>query len=151
MKYTPEKSVFLLWNLHTKERVFNMKYYTRKKGLSIFKITHEKILNNGSGNIQVSVSPVHLAEWNMAIFNGVEMIWFQIFLSVRKLYIPKRIGCLVVWVSWHINICRLLKAKSIFIQINLFYFKTIKFSMSRLLNCKKKHFNFKLFSLFKQF
>ena len=35
---------------------------------------------------------------------------------------------LVVWVLWHINLCRLFNAKSIFIQIVLF--QTIQFSMS---------------------
>ena len=30
----------------------------------------------------------------------------------------KKNGCLFVWVLWHIDLCRLFKAKSIFIQIN---------------------------------
>ena len=51
---------------------------------------------------------------------------------------------LVGWFLWHINLCRLFNAKSIFI------FKTIQFSTSTKFNCQK-HFYFKLFSLFKQF
>ena len=47
---------------------------------------------------------------------------------------------LVVWVLWHINLCRLFNAKFIFMQIVLF--QTIHFSMSK---------QFKLFSLYKQF
>ena len=52
---------------------------------------------------------------------------------------------LVGWVLWHINLCRLFNAKSIFMDL----FKTIQFSMSTQFNCEKL-FYFKLFSLFKQ-
>ena len=55
---------------------------------------------------------------------------------------------LVGWVLWHINLCRLFNAKSIFIKIVLF--PKIHFSMSTQFNCQK-HSYFKLFSLFKQF
>ena len=50
--------------------------------------------------------------------------------------------CVFVWVLWHINLCRLFNAKSIFIQINS--------SISNNSVCQK-HFYFKLFSLVKQF
>ena len=58
------------------------------------------------------------------------------------------VGWLVIWVSWHINLCRLFNAKSIFKKIVLF--KKIQFSISTQLKCEK-HFYFKLFSLVKQF
>ena len=51
-------------------------------------------------------------------------------------------------VLWHINLCRLFNAKSIFMQIVLF--QTIHFRISTQFNCQK-HFYFKLFRLFKQF
>ena len=38
------------------------------------------------------------------------------------------------WVLWHINLCRLFNAKSIFMQIVLF--QTIQFSMSTQFNCQ---------------
>ena len=57
-------------------------------------------------------------------------------------------GWLVGWVLWHINLCRLFNAKSIFMQIVLF--QTIQLSMNTQFNCQK-HFYFKQFSLFKQF
>ena len=53
------------------------------------------------------------------------------------------VSWLVGWILWRINLCRLLNAKSIFIQIVLF--QTIQFSMSTQFNCQK-HFYFKLFS-----
>ena len=45
-------------------------------------------------------------------------------------------GCclLLAWVLWHINLCRLFNAKSIFIQIVLF--QTIQFSISTQFKCK---------------
>ena len=61
-------------------------------------------------------------------------------------------SCLVGWlvgcVLWHINLCRLYKAQSIFMLIVLF--QTIQFSMNTQFNCQN-HFHFKLFNLFKQF
>ena len=57
-------------------------------------------------------------------------------------------GWLIVWVLWHINLCGLFNAESIFMQIVLF--QTIQFSMRTQFNCQK-HFYFKLLSLFKQF
>ena len=62
------------------------------------------------------------------------------------LYRTILVGSLVGWVLWHVNLCRLFNAKSIFMQIALF--QTIQFSMSTQFNCEK-HFYFKLFSLFK--
>ena len=63
-----------------------------------------------------------------------------------------QIDILVGWldglVLWHINLCRLFNAKSIFVQLVLF--KKIQFSMTTQFTCQK-HFYFKLFSLFKQF
>ena len=50
---------------------------------------------------------------------------------------------LVVWVLWHINLCRLFNAKSIFMKIVLF--QTIQFTMST--QFVKEHFYFKQFSL----
>ena len=41
----------------------------------------------------------------------------------------------VGWVLWHINLCRLFNAKSIFMQIVLF--QTIQFSMSTQFKCQK--------------
>ena len=43
-------------------------------------------------------------------------------------------GWLVVWALWHINLCRLFNAKSIFMKIVLF--QTIQFSISMQLKCK---------------
>ena len=57
--------------------------------------------------------------------------------------------CLFVWVLWHINLCTLFNAKSIFIQINSF-FQTIQVSKSTQFNCQKR-FYFKQFSLIQQF
>ena len=56
----------------------------------------------------------------------------------------KQVCWLVVGVLWHINLCKLFNAKSIFMQIVLF--QTIQFSMSTQFNCQK-HFYFNLFSL----
>ena len=44
------------------------------------------------------------------------------------------IGRLVVWVLWHINLCKLFNAKSIFMKIVLF--QTIQFSISTQFKCK---------------
>ena len=44
------------------------------------------------------------------------------------------VGWLVVWVLWHINLCRLFNAKSIFINIVLF--QTIQFNISIQFKCK---------------
>ena len=54
---------------------------------------------------------------------------------------------LLVWVLWHINLCRLFNAEYIFIQINGPISNNL---MSTQFNCQK-HFDFKLFSLVKQF
>ena len=51
---------------------------------------------------------------------------------------------LFVSVLWHINLCRLFNAKSIFIQITVLI-QTIQFSISTLFNCQK-HFYFKPYS-----
>ena len=54
----------------------------------------------------------------------------------------------VIWVLWHINLCRLSNAKSIFMKVVLF--QTIQFRISMQFKCKyncEKHFYFKLFSL----
>ena len=48
-------------------------------------------------------------------------------------YLTHPIGWLVVWFLWHIKLCRLFNAKSMFIQI----FQTIQFSMSTQFNCQK--------------
>ena len=51
------------------------------------------------------------------------------------------VGWLVGWLGlWHINLCRLFKAKSIFMQIVLF--QTIQFSVSAQFNCQKLSFLF---------
>ena len=44
------------------------------------------------------------------------------------------IGWLVGWVLWHINLCRLFNAKSIFMKIVLF--QTIQFRISMEFKCK---------------
>ena len=46
----------------------------------------------------------------------------------------KRVGWLIVWGLWHINLCRLFNAKFIFMQIVLF--QTIQFRISTLFKCK---------------
>ena len=54
----------------------------------------------------------------------------------------------VIWVLWHINLCRFSNAKSIFMKVVLF--QTIQFRISMQFKCKyncEKHFYFKLFSL----
>ena len=62
-------------------------------------------------------------------------------------------GWLVGWVLWHMNLCRLFNAKSIFMKIVLF--QAIQFSLSMQFklwvqfNCEK-HFYFKLISLVNQ-
>ena len=43
-------------------------------------------------------------------------------------------GWLVVWVLWHINLCRLFNTKSIFMKIVLF--QTIQFRISTQFKCK---------------
>ena len=43
-------------------------------------------------------------------------------------------GWLVLWVLWHINLCRLFNAESIFMKIVLF--ETIQFRKSTQLKCK---------------
>ena len=64
-------------------------------------------------------------------------------------YVCMCISCwLGGWVSWHINLYRSFKAKSIFIQINSSISK-FQFSMSTQFICQC--FYFKLFSLVKQF
>ena len=51
------------------------------------------------------------------------------------------------WILWDMDICRLFKAKSIFMQIvNSTVFQTIQFTMTTQFNCQKY---LKLFSLFK--
>ena len=45
---------------------------------------------------------------------------------------------------WHINLCRLFNAQIHFYVNNLFYLKTIQFSISTQFN-RQKHFHFKLF------
>ena len=59
------------------------------------------------------------------------------------------IGWLVGWILWHINLCWLFNAKSIFIHINS-SFKKIQFNISTQFNCQN-YFYFKLFSSVKQF
>ena len=54
------------------------------------------------------------------------------------------------WVLWHINLCRLFHAKSIITQLFLFQTVSTHFKYKYSL-IDKKHFYFKLFSLFKQF
>ena len=44
------------------------------------------------------------------------------------------VGSLVLWVLWHINLCRLFNAKSIFIRIVLF--QTVQFRISTRFKCK---------------
>ena len=47
---------------------------------------------------------------------------------------PCVVGRLVVWVLWHINLCRLFNAKSIFMKVVLF--QTIQFRISTQFKCK---------------
>ena len=54
---------------------------------------------------------------------------------------------LVVWVLWHMNLCRLFNAKYTFIQI---IGSILNKSVDHEFNCQK-HFYFKIFSLVKQF
>ena len=61
--------------------------------------------------------------------------------------LPKLVGRFLGFL-WHINLCRLFNAKSIFMQIVLF--QKIQFNISIQFNCAT-HFNFKLFSLFNLF
>ena len=56
------------------------------------------------------------------------------FIYVNVSYWNKVIGWLVVWVLWHINLCRLFNAKSIFMKIVLF--QTIQFRVSMQFKCK---------------
>ena len=56
------------------------------------------------------------------------------------------VGWLVVWVLWHIHLCRLFNVKYIFMQV----VSSIPKNMSTQYNCQK-HFYFKRFSLFKRF
>ena len=57
---------------------------------------------------------------------------------------------LVGWlVLWHINLCRLFNAKSVFMEIVSSISNKSNY-MSTLFNCQK-HLYFNLFSLFKQF
>ena len=53
-----------------------------------------------------------------------------------QFFIPSEFdfGWLVVWVSWHINLCKLFNAKSIFMKIVLF--QTIQLSISTQFKCK---------------
>ena len=51
-------------------------------------------------------------------------------LLMQRGWVNKCWSLMVGWVLWHINLCRLFNAKSIFIQ-------TIQFSMSTQFNCKK--------------
>ena len=44
------------------------------------------------------------------------------------------VGCLVVWVLWHFNLCRLFNTKSIFMKIVIF--QIIQFSISTQFKCK---------------
>ena len=55
------------------------------------------------------------------------------------IYIEKSLfGCwLVVWVLWHINLCRLFNTKSLFMIIILF--QTIQFSINTLFKCKNQY------------
>ena len=69
------------------------------------------------------------------------------YLLSRPVAIPQ-LKSLVFWVLWHINLCRLPNAKSIFMKIVLF--QTIQFNISTQFKCEK-HFYFKLYSLVKQF
>ena len=64
-------------------------------------------------------------------------------LFVFIVYFVRLVGFL-----WHINLCRLFNAKSIFMQIVIF--QTVQFSMSTQFICQK-YFYFESFSLFKQF
>ena len=50
------------------------------------------------------------------------------------LFFASRKNRFVVWVLWHINLCMLFKAKSIFMKIVLF--QTIPFSISTQFKCK---------------
>ena len=68
------------------------------------------------------------------------------FMVGKYLFFPGQVQ--VVWVLWHINLCRLFKAKSIFMKIVLI--QTIQFSLSRQFKCEK-YFYFMLFYLVKQF
>ena len=45
-----------------------------------------------------------------------------------------QISCLVVWVLWHINLCRLFNAKSILMKTVLF--QTIQFGISTQFKCE---------------
>ena len=82
------------------------------------------------------VEHAHLRRW---WGGGAQKIW-----SSFHVYF-----CLFVWVLWHINLCRLFSAKSIFYEPAVL-FQTIQFSISTQINCQKR-FHFKLFSLVKQF
>ena len=39
-------------------------------------------------------------------------------IKTKTIYLQHSIVCLFVWVLWHISLCRLFNAKSIFIEIN---------------------------------
>ena len=71
----------------------------------------------------------------------------QKFLLLR---LKSPLKCLFVWlVLWHINICSLFKAKSIFIQIHTSNSNSsVQYKYSAIY---QKHFYFKLLSLVKQF
>ena len=62
-----------------------------------------------------------------ACLDADNLLWFPLMYVI--------VGCwLVVWVLWHINLCRLFNDKSIFMKIILF--RTIQFTMSTQFNCQ---------------
>ncbi len=70
-------------------------------------------------------------------------------IKLKESKIKTKYFCLFVWVLWHINLCRLFNAKSIFIQINSSISNNSVWQKVHSLNAKNIYF--KLFSLVKQF
>ena len=58
------------------------------------------------------------------VFDHNMRLWFELYIY----------WMLVGWVLWHINVCRLFNAKSIFMKIVVF--QTIYFSISTQFKCK---------------
>ena len=73
--------------------------------------------------------------WKAASISRQCPVQNRLLAEVRMSGIDHRFdGCLFVWVLWHINICRLFNAKSIFMKIVLF--QTIQFSISTQFKCE---------------
>ena len=71
----------------------------------------------------------------------------QCYLGFFTFDFSQQLVWLVWWVLWHINLCRLFNAKSIFMKVISFISNN---SVQHEYTAYQKHFYFKQFSLFKQ-